>query len=422
MEMLYNRGDFVSFVATALKNDDFVLVDVGCGGGIDAAWRVFGDRLKAVGFDPNVDEIERLQKAEPSSKVQFKAAFVGVPVDNPIRKRRGERESGTRNPWNWLAVGRTVSLTAEQNKALSPAKKVEMNFWELTNLAEPAQVYLPNYLDEVGFEEVDFIKIDIDSDDFDVLQSLEESLVTRQVLGVCAEVNFYGSDDPTSHTFHNTDRFMRKNGFDLFGLVTRTYSAAALPQRYLYRIPAESKFGRPYQGDALYIRDVGSPEWTEFARPLSNTKLLKLAALYSLFGLPDFAAHVLVAYRAKLKSLIDIEHALDLLVAETEIGRETGVNFNQLIEEFEANSDLFYPAAPSTPEPALSEATMLAPVGTETASPLASATTDENPQIAASVVDPEVATWPQAARLLRRSIGSMIPQRIRAVLIEKLLR
>jgi hypothetical protein len=343
MEMLGNRGAFAEFIAKSLKDEDFVLVDVGCGGGIDGTWRVFGERLAAIGFDPNIDEVERLQAAEPSKKVNFKAAFIGVPDHNPISLKRGGRPPNSRNPWSRFAVNRTMSIMADRIKNFSPTEKVEINAWTEAKLTEPDRLFLPDYLTQIGFSSVDFVKIDIDSDDFDVLQSLEDSLADRRILGLCAEVNFYGSDDPTEHTFHNTDRFMRKNGFDLFGLTTRSYSAAALPHRYQLRIPAQSIAGRPYQGDALYLRDVGSPEWSKFAQSFGAEKLLKLAALFSLFGLPDCAAQVLVTYRLRLQSLIDVDRGLDLLVMETELGAATAMSYKELMAAFEANREMFYP-------------------------------------------------------------------------------
>src|SRR5208337_4344738 len=55
----------------------FTLIDVGCSGGLDPAWRDFGSRLRAFGFDPQVQEIERLIKAESNPQVKYVAGFVG---------------------------------------------------------------------------------------------------------------------------------------------------------------------------------------------------------------------------------------------------------------------------------------------------------------------------------------------------------
>ncbi len=50
---------FARIVADRLGDSWFTLLDIGCSAGIDAVWRLFGDRLRAFGFDPNLDEIAR---------------------------------------------------------------------------------------------------------------------------------------------------------------------------------------------------------------------------------------------------------------------------------------------------------------------------------------------------------------------------
>ena len=60
---------------------------------------------------------------------------------------------------------------------------------------------------EERLETVDFLKVDVDGPDLDVIESAGEMLADRQVLGVAAEVNWFGSANPSEPTFHNTDRF-----------------------------------------------------------------------------------------------------------------------------------------------------------------------------------------------------------------------
>ena len=52
------------------------LLDVGAAGGIDASWRVFGARLNALGVDPLVAEVKRLNAEEASENIKYYAAFV----------------------------------------------------------------------------------------------------------------------------------------------------------------------------------------------------------------------------------------------------------------------------------------------------------------------------------------------------------
>jgi hypothetical protein len=131
---------------------------------------------------------------------------------------------------------------------------------------------------------------------------------------------------------------MRKAGFDLFGLTVRTYSNAALPGRYLYAVPAQGHTGRPLQGDALYLRDPIAD-----GQQLSLDKLLKLAALFSLAALPDYAVEILLRYRDTLRNAIKIDEAIKMLVKQSGIAPD-GASYEQIIREFEANGSRFYPS------------------------------------------------------------------------------
>jgi FkbM family methyltransferase len=337
MELVAPRGDFASYVAARLQRENFVLLDIGCSGGIDQCWRQFGERLEAHAFDPNLDEIDRLRAAEKNPLVRYVGGFVGVSPDDPIRTRRGNRGPFARNPWERLAVARSVS-TISKAKETNNEEKRDLNIWQEARLADSGKpIDLRTYLRSSAVRAVDFIKIDIDGEDFDVLQSLESILDEAGVIGCGLEVNYFGSDHPSDHVFHNTDRFMRKAGFDLFGLTVRTYSNAALPGRYLYVVPAQGQSGRPLQGDALYLRDPAADD-----SELSQDKLLKLAALFSLAALPDCAVEILLRYRDILRHAVEIDEAIGLLVRQSGIAPD-GANYEQIIREFEANGSRFYP-------------------------------------------------------------------------------
>jgi hypothetical protein len=57
---------------------------------------------------------------------------------------------------------------------------------------------------------VDLLKVDVDGQDVEALESAREILAERGVLGVGLEVNWFGSANPTEHTFPDTDRFAIK--------------------------------------------------------------------------------------------------------------------------------------------------------------------------------------------------------------------
>jgi cephalosporin hydroxylase len=195
---------------------------------------------------------------------------------------------------------------------------------------------------EHGLPTVDFLKVDVDGSDPEVLESARNTLVEQKVLGVGVEVNWFGTANPTEHTFHNTDRFMREHGYSLFGATLRPYSRIDLPAPFEYDVYAQTRFGQPYQGDAVYIRDLAAPYQRELASTYPPEKLLKLACIYELFGLPDCAAEVLNCFRMQLAPLGDVEALLDALTPPL-LGAK--LSYREYVSKFHTDPQSFLPSA-----------------------------------------------------------------------------
>jgi hypothetical protein len=340
----------------AVVDQPFTLIDVGCSGGVDHGWDLFGDNLLAYGFDPGRHEIERLTAAETRPGVRYINGFVGLPDGHPAKG--ASVDPWRLDPWGRLSAYRTQEL--QQARAAQPLETaagqedlMQRNLWREAALADPAKpIVLPDFLGAEGVTDVDFIKIDVDGSDFEILQSLEGRLADPPVLGAVLEVNFFGGPGPQVNSFHNIDRFMRAQGFDLFDLTVRRYSLAALPRPYLYPHPLASQTtaGRPWQGDALYLRDVGYPFAGRDAGAWSDSKLLKLATLYAMTGLLDQAAELLLQHRDRLGAHLDINAVLDVLTQESQdadpdlwAGRCFS-SYRSYIAAFESDDPAFYGA------------------------------------------------------------------------------
>lgn len=102
-----------------------------------------------------------------------------------------------------------------------------------------------------------------------------------------------------------------------------------------YPYPAATMFGRPYQGDAFYARDICAGGQRAFADNLSAERLAKTAALFSLFGLPDCAAEVLINFRTRLAAVLDVDHGLDLLARQAQPGHPDPRSYRDYIADFE---------------------------------------------------------------------------------------
>jgi hypothetical protein len=342
---------FVRLTTQSLKKENFTLVDVGCSGGIEPAWRTFGDRLKAVGFDASLPECRRLEAAETHPNIRYVPGFVDIPRDHPFYKRAEGKPPYTDELFRRFSVSWSLEMRAKCLAGASHAEKMAHNLWHETELADQnTPIFVPDELRKLGTTDVDFLKIDIDGPDFRVLNSFDGLFAPFGILAARLEVCMFGDADDTLHTFHNTDRFMRQQGYALIAIEPRTYSMRALPSRYTNTEPAQTVSGRLFLADALYARDpAGFEEWKGLADTLSDEKLLKLAAIHSVWSLPDGAADILVTFRSRLHPLVDINRALDLLAAQAQPNAAEPLSYRDYMALFASDSPAFYP--PYTPPP-----------------------------------------------------------------------
>jgi hypothetical protein len=326
----------------SFESDPFVLIDIGCALGIDPVWRLFGEDLVALGFDPQVDECARLRSAESHPNISYHATYVGLPAEHPFHARAQVQDGARRDYFNPF-YRTSTARAANQNLRIahdSPDAVAATDRWGDENLAAE-RISVSEFLDRKRVESVDFVKIDTDGSDLEAAMSCESAIRTAGILGFLIESPFCGTGDPGSNTFHNIDRYMKEQGFALFGVTVNTYSRAALPMPFVYAAPYQTRGGQPIWGDMLYLRDAGSPQYEAvWGSALPATKLLKLICLLELFQLPDCAAEVVLANRSAIASAADPDGLLDLLTPPLRGRRVSYVEYNAA---FDNTIELFYP-------------------------------------------------------------------------------
>ncbi len=337
--------------AHVLSEDPFVLLDIGCSGGIDSAWRSFGTDLVAYGFDPQRSECERLQAKEDNPRISYLPKFVGLEPNHEFMRRKAAMDPqilGYFNPWSRLSAAYASSISTKIAPQSNPVSE--------NVVVKSEKVGVADFVRSQNLASVDFIKIDVDGPDLEVVISTQDILKSHGVLGFAVEVNFTGSYFDADNTFHNMDRLLRSMGYALFDIAVRHYSRKDLPAPFLYNIFAQTSFGQSIQGDVLYLRDVAAPQyhkvWDDKLRP---TQILKLAALFEMFNLPDCAAELILAHRGDLSGLIDVGELLNVMTPPL---RGQTVTFAQYQEAFHSQMDLFFPDAKprsGNPEPRAGE-------------------------------------------------------------------
>jgi FkbM family methyltransferase len=311
------------------------LIDVGASGGIDSAWAIFGARLKAIGFDPLVAEVERLNRINEQPGVRYEAAFVGARTYDalfPPGLRSDPVATKSNDPW-----GRVSAIAAQQQLRDSYVQAV-------FNAGAPVvfterRVVLDDFVSKEEYPAVDFVKIDTDGHDIEVLLGAEELVTAGGVLGMSVEVQHHGPLHAYANTFDNIDRFMRGHGFTLFDLESYRYSRTALPAPFVWDLAAQTVSGQVLWSEALYFRDLADPEYEKkWPYAMTPERVLKLASMFDFFELGDCAAELLMNRGGFLESAVRDE-LLDLLATGT-----PPRSYRALIAEFERDFRSFFPS------------------------------------------------------------------------------
>lgn len=312
--LLARRGSFLQ--------DPVFVVDVGASGGIDSYWYEFKDQLIAVGFDPLSAEVERLNaQAMPG------VTYVGAWVTSSSPRQ-------TEDLPNTQFFSRTSAVRAAEVASLDYTREY-FNAGVGVEFAKE-RIVLDEYFANNDRMNIDFVKVDTDGHDYEVILGCDQILGSGRVLGLAVEAQFQGPTSQDANVFSNIDPLLRSQGFSLFDVEVYRYSRAALPASFLFDIPAQTATGQISWGEAIYFRDLGDPSYEEMWRFEPTTvDVLKLACLFEIFGVPDCSAELILKYGQRIGSEDERTELLDILAAE-QYGRE--ITYSKLLRQFEAET------------------------------------------------------------------------------------
>lgn len=289
-----------------LLEEDLFLVDVGVSMGYPKVWREYQPKLTVHGFDPLIPEIERLTAAEPDPKVHYHAAFVTPVSIEPMEK-------GSVKVFGEGGFSQRLAAVAAKRAIAYDAVKEEFNAGKEIKLAAKG-VALDDFFPAEDHRLVDFIKVDTDGFDLPAIEGARQIIQNGEVLGLDLEVRFAGIQRDEANLFRNIDKLVGEAGFSMFHLEPRKYSRAALPRPFSNNRPTTSEFGQLRWANAVYMRDIGDPNFEKlFGWTPSLDKILKAICLFDQFDLPDCAAEIVFKYESRIGEVIETEALLDAL-------------------------------------------------------------------------------------------------------------
>ena len=220
-------------------------------------------RARFLGFEPDEKAHELLSRNPPPGHIYYKMAVAGREETRTLYVTREPACSSLLKP-NASFFGRFTDC----------AQQVEVVEQRMVQT-----VSLNNFLPGGGVASVDFLELDTQGTELEILKGADRFLATS-VVGLQIEVEFSPIYEGQP-LFSAVDEYLRGFGFMLFDISRSRYRRSAMARDLATR-------GQLLWGDAVYLRDY---PW--FSGDSAKERVLKLCVIAGLLGFHDYALEAL---------------------------------------------------------------------------------------------------------------------------------
>jgi FkbM family methyltransferase len=299
-------------VENKLLRHRLAVIDVGCQGGPHPRWMALGDCVDFHGFDP-ITEVVDVLTDEYRSLPNFRFYSMALGNEDGQRDFYVRADTFSSSFFHAGDLSRAGVGTAHVQRGV---RSVEIR--KLDTLRSDGCIPL-----------ADYIKIDCEGFEPEVLIGAKDFLRASAPLCVTAETNFNTSPTHLHTHFSSLNDLLLTYGLRVFDLsYVRSpysqYTAALAAGKYGVREMRTLQIvGRPTTFDFVFCRDWvaerDSPQ-SYLNKPLpyklpNVDKLIKAMIIFELHGLMDCAFEIGVEFRELLEDRMDVSRALSLLLA-----------------------------------------------------------------------------------------------------------
>jgi FkbM family methyltransferase len=266
------------------KSSPITLVDIGARGGIHQRWNLVSRDIRVLGFEPDMEECKKLNEKSGKNHIYFPIA---------LYNRSG-----------------TIKMNVVQSAASSSIYLPNFSLWNRFPNSHELKVIksiqvncdtLDNVLKSNGIQDVDFLKVDTQGSELQVLQGAKNAL-QNFIFGIDVEVEFSElyKEQPL---FSDVDEYLRKSGFVFFDFVGK------LGRVKRNKFSENVSKGQVLWAHALYFKDFLLDK-NIHSNYLNFEKTIKTIAIAEIYGFSDFALELLDFYNSK--KIIDIDVYKDI--------------------------------------------------------------------------------------------------------------
>lgn len=298
----------IAKIMTGKLESPLVFIDIGARGGIPDPWVPLENLLHIVCFEPDADECERL-RGVTKANYHFYPVAIGKANERSVLHI-------TRFPYSSGLPKTNLDYLSRFNDSVT-------GNLEIIGEANVETISLNSFCRTQQLREVNFLKVDTEGAEFDILSESTDLLRSENLFGVYTELWFGAAKSERDH-FGRIHNLLQEHGFFLFNLATAEYSRKTFPLGRMKRradgvLEANFSFGQILTGDALYLRDL-IHEHRSGSRRFSwtDTNVLKMVMTHAAYDLFDCAIELLLFYRRNFTTSLNIDALINALTPEVD--------------------------------------------------------------------------------------------------------
>lgn len=245
-----------------LNNNSIYIADVGASGGLNKRWEKDCFNVKGVLFEPDPDSFKALTKNQNSDLIYINSALSNVKKE----------------------VSLNICKWREASSIFEPNFDILKNFVDPERFEVIDKIILETerldvLLKDTPIKELDFIKLDTQGSELEILKGCENNL--DKIIGIEVEVEFIEiyKNQPL---FENVHEYIISRGFTLFDLKKTFWKK----NHYFHNIEK----GQLIYADALYFK---TPESILKIENISKEKVVKSIFIYLAYGYLSLSEEIL---------------------------------------------------------------------------------------------------------------------------------
>ena len=275
---------FNNYIENKHKENFINILDIGCFGQIPEHFTKLKN-FNFYGIDIDTEEINRQKNHYKGKNFNFFNYKVIEPSNlSKLRQNFIEPESikdrfvieKIQNNHHYISSSKLSTLNKNQNftKNYFTEKKTTIDD-AFNNLIHP--------------KEVNFLKIDIDANDHEVLYGADNLLDSDKLFGIQIEVDYVKAKEGRFRDFIEVLRYMNSKNFNLVNFVHSRYSSEFLPTKYLYSFPGPNYNGSPLMGDLVFFKNFNE----DSLKKLNEDDIMKILRLFEIYNQDHIAIELI---------------------------------------------------------------------------------------------------------------------------------